>query len=316
VTTPASSAASTNDSPAGRSIAVGLDTRGRSASALVWAAEEAERTGSRLQLVSATREESHADSQVDRHDLGSLARRLTMVELDHRYVEGDPVEVLLDSAATASLLVVGCRTLRPAQRIVLGSTSRAVAAWSPVPVVVVPEPWIQPSMASAPIVIGVRPVESAHGGRRDALDEEVLDCGFTRADALNVPLLVMSAFEPAWLQAWSAKDLVQARSVHDAELEERLAHWQARFPDVDVQATSVAEPADKALLEASRIAQLTVVGRHHARALTGRLGGTARGVLHEATRPVMVVPSGTTEELTRELTERRTRPDQTWAPMF
>lgn len=316
MTTPATSTTSRNDPTPGRYIAVGLDTRGRSASALVWAAEEAERTGSRLQLYTATREESQSDSQTDRHDLGALARRLTMVELEQRYVEGDPVEVLLDAAATASLLVVGCRTLRPAQRIVMGSTSRAVAAWSPVPVVVVPEPWIQPSMASAPVVIGVRPAESAHGGRRDALDEEVLDCGFTRADALNVPLLVVSAFEPAWLQAWSSRDLAQARSVHDAELEERLARWQTRFPDVDVQATNVAEPADKALLEASRIAQLTVVGRHHARALTGRLGGTARGVLHAATRPVVVVPSGTPEQLTRELTERRTRPDQTWAPMF
>jgi nucleotide-binding universal stress UspA family protein len=175
---------------------------------------------------------------------------------------------------------------------------------------------MQPSMASAPVVLGIRPGETVEAGERENADEEVLDFGFARANALRVPVVVVSAFEPPWLQAWSPTDLDRARAEHDADLEKRLARWRNRFPVVEIEPVIVAEAADRALVEASRVAQLTVVGRHHARTLTGRLGSTAVNVLKAATRPVAVVPSGNVGQLTRELVARRTRPDRGWAPTF
>jgi nucleotide-binding universal stress UspA family protein len=298
-----------------RSIVVGVDPSGRSASAVVWAVDEAERRAAGLTLLSAIRGEQPSDASSGEHDLASLARRLTMSSLRQRAVDGDPVDALLDAAVDADLLVVGARTLRPTQRMILGSTSRAVAAWSPVPMVVVPEPWMQPSMASAPIVAGVRPAESAPRGSSGPLDAEVLTFSFARAAALRVPLHIVSAFEPPYLTAWSPSDLLAARTSHDAELDERLAPWREDHPEVEVITSSVAEPADHAVLEAARTAQLAVVGRHHSTALSGVLGATARGVLAHASRPVAVVPSGDRDVLTREV-RRRHGSEAFWAPTF
>lgn len=296
-----------------RSVVVGVDPRGRSASAVVWAVEEAEREATALTLVSATR--AGASDGAGEHDLTALARRLTMSSLRQRTVDGDPVDSLLAAVDDADLLVVGARTMRPGQRMLLGSTSRAVAAWSPVPVVVVPEPWMQPSMATSPIVAGVRPAEDAPRGSEGPLDEEVLTFSFARAAALHVPLIVVSAFEPASLAAWSPADLLEIRTSHDTELEARLAPWRERYPDLEVIATNVAEPPDHAVLEAARVAQLAVVGRHHSTTLSGVLGATARRVLTHATRPVAVVPSGSREELAAEVRMRH-GDEIFWAPTF
>ena len=297
-----------------RSVVVGVDPRGRSASAVVWAVEEAEREATALTLVSATRAGA-SDDAAGEHDLAALARRLTMSSLRQRAVDGDPVDALLAAVDDADLLVVGARTMRPGQRMLVGSTSRAVAAWSPVPVVVVPEPWMQPSMATSPIVAGVRPAEDAPRGSEGPLDEEVLTFSFARAAALHVPLIVVSAFEPASLAAWSPADLLEIRTRHDAELGTRLAPWRERYPDLEVITTNVAEPPDHAVLEAARVAQLAVVGRHHSTTLSGVLGATVRRVLTHATRPVAVVPSGSRDALAAEVRMRH-GDEIFWAPTF
>ncbi len=302
-----------------RSIVVGVDFRGRSSSAVVWAVEAADREGSGLTLVSATRGNHPDDASLGEHGLASLARRLTMSNVRQCIVEGDAVDALLDAlldaAVDAELLVVGARTLRPAQRMILGGTSRALAAWSPVPTVVVPETWMQPSMATSPIVAGIRPAEGAPHGSSGPLDQEVLAFSFNRAAALRVPLIVVSAFKPPYLTEWSASDVHASRSRNDAGLEERLAPWLEAYPDLEVVIRSVAEPADRALLEAAEVAQLAVVGRHHSAVLSGVLGATARGVLARASRPVAVVPSGSRDDLASDIRRRQGR-ESFWAPTF
>jgi nucleotide-binding universal stress UspA family protein len=312
------------------SIVVGVDTRGRSASALVWAVDEADRTGARLRLVTASATGPDALSD---HDLGALARRLSIAEVEQQSVQDDAVHALLDSAAHADLLVVGCRMMRPATRLVSESTSRSLACWTPVPVVIVPEAWMQPSMATAPIVAGVRPDRARTGGTgrgsaepsRDGLanaaadgplDEEVLDVAFTRANALRVPLIIVSAFEPSWLRAWSPADLARERVDHEQELEDRLRPWKRSHAEVELVTRMVAEPAGDALAEASRLAQLTVVGRHHGHRLSGRLGRTVETMLNKATRPVTVVPHGSRDRLMAELAAHRATTDTTWTPMY
>jgi nucleotide-binding universal stress UspA family protein len=298
-----------------RSIVVGVDPGGRSVSALVWAAEEAQRDGTTLHLVSARPDGEPSKDPAGEHDLSALARRLTMSEVEKREVVGSPVQVLLGAAAEADLLAVGCRCLGPAQRMLLGSTSRAVACWAPVPVVIVPEAWIQPTMATAPLVAGVRPAPLNTPSSAHDQDREVLDFAFARADALKVPLVVVSAWEIPTAYAWSPEDIERLRSEHDASLTARLAPWRDAHPQVEVVARNVAEQPDRALLHASEVAQMVVVGRHHSTMLSGTLGGTARGVLHRASRPVVVVPAGTREEVVRELDARRTA-EAAWAPTF
>jgi nucleotide-binding universal stress UspA family protein len=284
-----------------RTIVVGVDTRGRSASALVWATGEAERDQAALILVTARRDGTTADEPGE-HDLGALAHRLTSSAVELQDVEGEPVEALLRAATDADLLAVGCRSMRATQRMVVGSTSRAVA-------------WMQPSMTTSPVVAGVRPDKDTDDPG-DALDSEVLDFAFARAAALAVPLVVVCAWEiPAGL-AWSPDDIQEERSRRDNDLERRLRPWKDSYPQVEVVSRNVAENPDQALLDASHVAQLVVVGRHHSAALSGLLGSTARHVLHHSTRPVVVDPSGTREQLVHELDVRRTVADMPWGPTY
>jgi nucleotide-binding universal stress UspA family protein len=296
-----------------RRIVVGVDSRGRSASVVVWAVEEAERGATALTLLSAGHE-PHQDEMGD-HDLGALARRLTLADIETRRVDGDPARALVDAAAEADLLAVGCRTMRPAQRMLVGSTSLAVACWSPVPVVVVPEPWMQPTLATAPLVAGVRPVDPDLPLSREP-DGEVLDFAFARAAALQVPLVVVSAQETPGLDAWSPRDVAHTQEEHQGSLERRLAPWRDAHPTVEVVVRSVAETAHQAIVEASLVCQMVVIGRHHGAALSGALGRTARAVLRHASRPVAVVPAGTREQLVRDLEAQRALRDQPWAPTF
>jgi len=314
VTTPLSETAATGRAAEEHPIVVGVDPRGRSTGAVVWAVDQAQRAGVGVRLVYATDGRPSAD-RAGEHDLGTLARRLGIGNVSQRAEVGPPVDVLLDSLEGADLLVVGCRSMPQTQRLLVGSTSRGVAAWSPVPVVVVPEAWIQPDLASAPIVVGLDP--AAHqAGEHAAPDHQVLDFAFDQAARARVPLIVVSAFEPAWLQAWSPGDMEQAHAEARTVLENQLAAWRHTHPDVEVVATSVAEPAGKAITEASHVAQLTVVGRHASPALTGTLGSTARSVLHHAARPVAVVPHGRPENLQRELARARTPGERPWGPML
>jgi nucleotide-binding universal stress UspA family protein len=303
---------------AARPIVVGVDARGRSASAVVWAAGEAQRTGRTLHVVTAHDRPPGADA--GHHGLASLARRLTLTDVAFDDLVGSPDEVLLGRAAAedAQLLVVGSRTMAAPERALVGSTSRAVVARARVPVVVVPEPWIQPSTSSAPIVVGVgsRGASGSEQGVQTP-DGAALGFAFERARWTHVPLIVVSAHEMPALYAWSPVDVSARKGRNLAALEERLASWRRRYPDVEVLTRCPLEPAHLALLDASTVAQLTVVGRHLA-ARAGRLplGSTARSVLYRAERPVAVVPVPS-HDRSGDPAEARGRSDgPAWAPMF
>lgn len=108
----------------------------------------------------------------------------------------------------------------------------------------------------------------------------------------RVPLIVVSAWEMPNIYTWSPADVARWRHRYASSLDERLAPWCARYPSLEVVVRSLPEPAHLALLDASKIAQLTVVGRHSSPHLGGfRLGSTARSVLNAAERPVAVIPA-------------------------
>jgi nucleotide-binding universal stress UspA family protein len=109
-------------------ILVGVDTRGRSTSAVVWAAEEADRAGRPLRLVTVNEGPDGSEDPQAAHGLVTLARRLTLAEVQHVALAGSPADVLLEEAARASLVVVGRRGLVPAKRLLVGGTSLVVSA--------------------------------------------------------------------------------------------------------------------------------------------------------------------------------------------
>ena len=277
-------------------IIVGVDPGGRSTSAVLWAAEEADRTGQPLLLVSAyPAEAAEAGDRAElRSDLAGVARRLTLSDLEYDARFGAAVSVLLVAATEGGLLVVGRRGYGGVERRLLGSTSMAVAGRSPVPVVIAPEQWLQPSMSSAPLLVGVdeRHVRTDIGGSRGRdPDRSALDFAFDRADQMRVPLIVVHAFDLPVLSGWSSRDVEACRGKYQEMLEARLQPWRDRYPDVEVVPRCVAETPRQALLDSARVAQLTVLGRHSGGRLRGTLlGSTARGFLHHAEHPVAVIP--------------------------
>lgn len=138
-----------------RHIVAGTDGSVGGDEAVRWAAGEARRTDSLLELVVAwtwtspffplgadltvpiaetlrTAAERTLGDVVDRLDLHGLAVKLTVSE-------GAAADVLVDRSADADMLVVGRRGLGKARELFLGSVSHACTHRSAVPVVVVPD---------------------------------------------------------------------------------------------------------------------------------------------------------------------------------
>lgn len=278
-----------------RVLVVGVDQGGRSTGAVVWAAEEAERTGCALHLVTATAQGARAEVEQEqvRAGLVGLARRLVLTEISCEVREGSIHEVLLTAAREASMLVVGRRGFGSVHRLVVGSVSVAMSAEADVPVVVVPEQWLQPSMSSAPMVLGLDPdaFDSTSGPGTPDPEHDALAFACARAARMRIPLIVVSS--PPVLPPPPLGTEHAARQRHAAaqQLEDRLAPWRAAWPEVEMVARSTDLAPGPALVEAGRSAQLTVVGRRPAGPLAlRRPGGTTRHVLRHSARPVAVVP--------------------------
>lgn len=278
-----------------RPLVVGIDPDGRAASAVIWAAEEANRTGHALVLVTAHGDER--DDEIGKHDLASVARRLTLADVRHVVRDGRASRVILEeeAAGSAVLTVVGRRNMSLVRRSVIGGTSLTVVTESACPVIMVPEEWIQPALCSEPIALGLVPedlVQEARLGDDDP-QRQVIDFAFQRANAMRVPLQVTSAWgiPPSLLRTPS--EIARCRDRFAERLAERLAVWREKYPDVDVHLHSRALNALDALLEAESGAQLMVVGRYGGTTPpSSGLGSTTRALIRRAHRPVAVIPVG------------------------
>jgi nucleotide-binding universal stress UspA family protein len=218
---------------------------------------------------------------------------------------GGPVTGLLSRAAGADLLVVGHRDLGTLHRSTLGSTSMAVAGRSPVTVVVVPDGWASEDGARPPLVLGVRlpqPDDQPDDQSGDQSDDQSggepdhpasLDYAFDRAHQLQVPLIVVHAWEVPTFLSWSPLDLAAERHRVTGLVEQLLVPWRRRHPDVAVDVRVMADRPADALREAAATGQLVILGRRTAPDRHGgfRLGSTARAFLHHAETPVAVVPA-------------------------
>lgn len=141
-------------------VVVGVDGSTCSRAALRWGLAQAELTGSTVEAVAAWQ-----PPEVYRYTLGwspsvpegtefakiaeqALQETVAAVrdQLDHpaevtiRVDEGHPVQVLMDAARTAQILVLGSRGHGTFTGILLGSVSQHCVQHAPCPVVVIPQP--------------------------------------------------------------------------------------------------------------------------------------------------------------------------------
>ena len=284
--------------PTSRSpIVVGLDGSPGADAALAWAVEAARRRKATLWLVHAKDLVRFGDRwlallpPVETQPMTWSVLTASLVELedvdvaDEPYLDlGPPVDVLLERARDAQMVVVGSRGHGGFVSLLLGSTSLQVAMRAPCPVVVVREPVVGGELgpSAGRVVIGVD---------GSAMSDAAIRFGFEEADSRGIGLTAVHAWQSPEITPDAApSDVWRAAEEHErAVLAERLAGWVEKYPDVAVTQRTVHADAAAALVNESAGAALTVVGSRGDGGFTGLLlGSVSHAVLHYAGSPVAV----------------------------
>ncbi|MDQ0958094.1 nucleotide-binding universal stress UspA family protein [Streptomyces sp. B4I13] len=298
-----------------RHVAVGIDGSPESLAAAHWAAREALRRGTALQVVHAwqlhPRPAANVPADMTERSWAKqiLAEASDSVRAAHpglriidQQVKDSPVGTLLAAAERAELLVLGSRGLSGVTGFLLGSVSQRVIARSPRPVVLV-----RAGESSAdehlPAPDGVSPDEIPEIPYRDivlGLDtgqpcDELIEFAFEAARRCGAALRVIHTFSTP--PGYATADRVvstpgpELLAEHEHAVVATLRPWCEKFPQVAVTETVVEGRAATELTRAASGAALVVVGR---RIRDGRLGvhtgPVTHAVLHHAGCPVAVVP--------------------------
>jgi nucleotide-binding universal stress UspA family protein len=289
----------------GRPVVVGVDGSQGSHTAVGWAAQEAGRRHLPLRVVHATvpthlpamrttavaaATEWKQQAQKIAADGVAAARRVVptlTVELKVRLNE-TPAQALSDEADSAELLVLGARG-SGFTRLRLGSTAVQLVKLTSGPVVVVREPdaEVKPGPAAGQIVVGVDGSEASRRAARFGFGEAALrGTGLTAVHAWTTPPHpALPTFEAPGGVDWS---LLESQA--GTTLSRSVATARQHFPDVDVAERLINDQPGDALLDASRGAELLVVGSRGLGGLTGMfLGSVSHGAVHRAHCSVAVV---------------------------
>ncbi|MFC8620360.1 universal stress protein [Micromonospora purpureochromogenes] len=192
--------------------------------------------------------------------------------------DGPPALVLQERSADAGLLVLGSRGHGGFAGLLAGSTAVAVTAHAHCPVVVVRA---GQATGAGPVVVGVDGSESSRVALGFAVES---------AAQRRVPLRVVRVFAPP-AGRWRPSDHDEEATVagERAAVEESLAPWRNTFPDVDVDIEVAPGNPAAALVDASRGAQLVVVGSRGLGGLRGMLlGSVSQQLLQHSSCPVVV----------------------------
>ncbi|GAA2594244.1 universal stress protein [Streptomyces lienomycini] len=286
-----------------RPITAGLDGSQESLAALAWAAREAVRRGTPLHVVHAWRFQGQGVTGTADRDtqerwvrdalaesVGTVTERHPGLTVTTDVREGDAVAALLAAAADADTLVLGSRGHGPVVGFLLGSVGQQVIAEATRPVVLV-----RAGDEAAAEAAGREVVVGQQGEPEDSAD--VIGFAFEAAAARGATVRAVRAWALPTVFTYSPGSMALADEAGGLEqyerkaLDEALAPWRERFPDVAVVEHVEMGSAGQVLLSVAGGAQLMVVGRRARRSAVGaRIGSVAHGVLHHAECPVAVVP--------------------------
>jgi nucleotide-binding universal stress UspA family protein len=279
-------------------IRVGVDGSWRDTGALEWALQESSLRHEPIHAVHVIEEGLRDSPHWEPTVVDEAAMKLidevqqyvktTEPRLDHQVdlQVGPPAATLASLAEGCRMLVVGRRGLGGFKRLLIGSTSDAVANEASVPVVVVPEGW-KAQQRHGPVVVGLD----------DSSDNEAaIEFAATAAAERFVPLRMVHVWDLPYVYSWDAmnaasqsEEWAEAAQGHFDEL---AAQWRDRYPMLEIQADVIQGHPVGSLVETAELseAQLLVLGgRKHRRLTTALMGSVARGVLHHARCPVAIV---------------------------
>lgn len=304
-----------------RGIVVGVDGSDQSLCALIWAAKEAHRRRTPLHLVTAYTVPIFAASGLDggyatvddaviregaESVLRQAAAKISDYDIDvHASVEtGDAAGVLQELSGAAELMVVGSRGRGGFIGRLLGSVSSALPAHAKCPTVTIPL-----SSASRLKEAGVEAPQEGDGEPTAPEDvEPVVLVGVDGSEQARAAVLVAAEQAQRWKMplrmvcsvppftgslAWVPAPLDREALYADIQVQLQAGRqWlQSHFPDLAISHQVFDGAPVEVLIEASRTAEILVLGSRGRGGFAGMLlGSTSQGVMHHAKGPLMVVP--------------------------
>ncbi|GAA2919364.1 MULTISPECIES: universal stress protein [Streptomycetaceae] len=287
---------------------VGVDGSEHARAAALWGAAEAARHRHGLYLVHAAdldRLDRFASFETSEHvrDNGDTVLTEAAQEVRHRFPGLDltlelsrrsPVPALHAASRPQDIIVVGGRGSGGFGPLLLGSVGLGAVVGSPAPVVVVRGESAE--REGSPVTAAVRDERDAVWVVRAAQEAQVRRCPLRLLNVRN--LLTRFGSRPA-----SPDDAAQFAASGERLLADLASRVREGNPGLTVQTEVVtARSAASALVEASREANLLVMGSHERRSVSVLgLGHVAHALLHHSHCPVQIVPyprdeRGVTEE--------------------
>ena len=279
-------------------VVVGFDGSEGSEQALDWAAEQAARTDSVLEIHIAHGTRHGADGKAEAQKAMSGVAGLGVVRaekvapgLTTRVVthEGSPADALVAASKDADLLVVGSRGLGGFTGLVLGSVGHSCALHAYCPVVIV-----RPLASSAvdrqwwpPMRIAVG-VDGSHGS--------VLAVEWAMQEAQLTGAAVVAVTAWSWPQSygWGAPLPADLDMQGDARtiLHQVVDPIRARYPAGELISEVVEGHPAQAMADVSKSADLLVIGsRGHGELAGALLGSVGEYCVTHASCPVVILRS-------------------------
>ena len=295
-------------------VVVGTDGSANAGRAVAWAAAQALRTGSVLEVVTGfgsgyvltkPSDAKRAMSQVldSAQDIAEAAAPGVVVK--RKSFQGSPESLLIQEAGAADLLVVGSRGLGGFKGRLLGSVSRRCVHRAPCPVLVVRGPdddAAGPAEGGTPAAGpdgGPAPDEPKPGRPRVVVGIDgspssiaAAEWAARQAELTDAVLEVVMAWELPTSYGMSLPIPSDWDPDHDTGvlLEKALEPVRDEYPDVEIEAAVVEGHPSMILEKASNGADLLVVGSRGHGELTGMLlGSVSEHCVVHANCPVLVL---------------------------
>ena len=290
-----------------QTVVVGVDGSAGSTAAVTWAAKLAASRTLELKIVHGLQIASlyyggglpgagagvlFDAIQVDGERVLAEARRVALSVDENLVVTTDmpndpPVPLLIEQSRHARMIVLGRTGAGAFTGMLVGGTTSTVASHAHCPVAVIRGRQATSTVPDAgPVVVGVDGSSNS---------DQAIALAFEEASLRSVPLVALHAWNDITYEDThgTARILTQPETLKEGEerlLSERLAGWQEKYPDVVVRRELVRERPRHALLDASKTAQLVVVGSRGRGGFTGMLlGSTSQALVQHADCPVLVV---------------------------
>lgn len=280
-------------------ILVGVDGSPDSEAAIQWATHEAVLRDQPIRLLHAIPpvvvtwpvaylEASYIDSmESNGRDIIAQAQKAVQAAagdklpaIETEIVNAAAPSALVTASRDAYMTVSGCRGLGVLGRAFLGSVSSGLLHHGRGPIAIVRTDDAPAVEATAPVLVGVDGSPAS---------EEATALAFDEASRRGVPLVALHAWSDASFPSIGS-DWERYEEGGYRILAERLAGWQERYPDVQVQRRIVSDDPATRLVEASKDVQLVVVGSRGRGGFSSLvLGSVASKVAQAATSPVIVV---------------------------